>query len=64
MELDVQESGEDKKLIPLQRHWIYTPFQHSESVSDQKVMPCLTKVDACTQALLPELYGYDLVQLL
>ena len=34
----VQASGEDKKLIPVQRHWIYTPFQHSESVPDQKVM--------------------------
>ncbi|KAK9838414.1 hypothetical protein WJX84_011528 [Apatococcus fuscideae] len=29
-------SGEDKKLVPLQRHWVYTPFQHSEALADQK----------------------------
>ncbi|KAK9840345.1 hypothetical protein WJX74_007927 [Apatococcus lobatus] len=29
-------SGNDKQLIPLQRHWIYTPFQHSELLEDQQ----------------------------
>lgn len=33
----MQASGKDKELIPLQRHWVYTPFQHSESLTDQKV---------------------------
>ena len=37
----MQASGEDKKLVPLQRHWVYTPFQHSEALADQKVFCCI-----------------------